>query len=133
MAPSTSTETRNAIAGVNEQFLDAFNQGDAAGCVSATYTSNAQILPTNSDIIEGTDGIQAFWQGVMDMGIKSATLETVELEAHGDAVVEIGKYTLKAEGDQAIDEGKYLVVWKQEGGQWKWHRDIWNSSRPPAA
>ena len=57
MTQPTSTEIRDAIAGVNDKFLEAFNRGDAAGCVSATYTSNAQILPTNSDIIEGTEGI----------------------------------------------------------------------------
>ena len=21
---------------------------------------------------------------------------------------------------------KYVVIWKKEGGSWKWHRDIWN-------
>ena len=130
MAQSLSAETRAAISSANQAFLKAFNQSDAAGCVSAVYAASSQILPPNSEIIEGTDGIQAFWQGAMDMGIKSATLDTVELEPCGDAMVEIGKYTLQVEGDQTIDEGKYLVVWKQEGTEWKWHRDIWNSSRP---
>lgn len=127
-----STEVRNAIADTNARFLDAFNKADAPGCVSATYTPDAEILPSNFDIIEGTSGIQAFWQGAMDLGVKSATLETIELEEHGDAVVEIGKYTLAAEGGHQIDEGKYLVVWKQQAGQWKWHRDIWNTSVPAA-
>ena len=31
-----------------------------------------------------------------------------------------------------MDSGKFIVIWKQEGGQWKLHRDIWNSSMPPA-
>jgi ketosteroid isomerase-like protein len=29
-----------------------------------------------------------------------------------------------------MDRGKYIVVWKDEGGKWKLHRDIWNSSLP---
>jgi ketosteroid isomerase-like protein len=29
-----------------------------------------------------------------------------------------------------VDQGKYIVIWKQDGGQWKLHRDIFNSSLP---
>ena len=123
------TEVRNAIAATNAKFLEAFRQGDAAG-LAATYTSNGQALPTNSDIIEGKTALQGFWQAALDMGLKSGTLNTVELDDCGDTVIEIGKYTLQVAGGQTVDEGKYLVVWKQEGGQWKWHRDIWNSSLP---
>jgi len=61
-------------------------------------------------------------------GIKSARLETVEAEGHGDTAIEIGKYTLSWEAGNVMDRGKYVVIWKQEGGQWKLHRDIWNSS-----
>ena len=124
-----STEIRNAIATINQEFLSAFSRGDAAG-LAATYTSNGQALPTNSDIIEGRTALQGFWQVVLDMGIKSATLETVELDIQGNSAIEIGKYTLQGEGGQILDAGKYLVVWKQEDGQWKWHRDIWNTSMP---
>ena len=124
-----STEIRNAIASVNQKFLSAFSRGDAAA-LAATYTSDGQALPTHSDIIEGRAALQGFWQAVLDMGIKSGTLETIELDIQGDAAIEIGKYALQGEGGQILDAGKYLVVWKQEGGQWKWHRDIWNSSMP---
>ncbi|MBM3235612.1 DUF4440 domain-containing protein [Candidatus Poribacteria bacterium] len=124
-----STEIRNAIAAANQKFLSAFSRGDAAG-LAATYTSNGQAFPTNSDIIEGRTALQGFWQVVLDMGIKSATLETIELDIQGNAAIEIGKYTLQGAGGQILDAGKYLVVWKQEGGQWKWHRDIWNTSMP---
>jgi ketosteroid isomerase-like protein len=66
----------------------------------------------------------------MDMGIKEVKLEIVEIEAYGDIAIEVSKYTLQGEGGQALDTGKYIVIWKQEGGQWKLHRDIFNSSMP---
>jgi ketosteroid isomerase-like protein len=66
----------------------------------------------------------------MDMGIKTARLETVETEGHGDTAIEIGKYSLRGEAGKVFDNGKYVVIWKQEGDQWKLHRDIWNSSLP---
>jgi hypothetical protein len=36
----------------------------------------------------------------------------------------------KAQDGSILDTGKYIVIWKRENGAWKWHRDIWNSSRP---
>jgi uncharacterized protein (TIGR02246 family) len=128
MAAEPTTDPRQAIATANHQFVTAFARRDARG-MAELYTANGQLLPTGSDFVTGTPAIQAFWQAVMGMGIKEATLETVELESHGDAAYEVGRYTLRGDGGQMVDEGKYIVIWKREGGQWKLHRDIWNSSR----
>jgi len=124
-----STEVREAITAANEEFMNAFSQGDAAG-IASLYTEDGQLLPPNSDLISGKPGIQAFWQGGMDMGLKSATLEIVEVEAHGDTAIEVSKYTLQGDGGQVLDRGKYIVIWKREHGQWRLHRDIFNSSLP---
>lgn len=121
-------DVRDAIVSMNKNFVAAFNRGDAAGLASL-YTENAQVLPPNSDFMTGKTAIQGFWQVLLDMGLK-ATLETVEVEPHGNTAIEVGKFTLQSEGGQPVDKGKYLVVWKQDGGQWKLHRDIFNSSMP---
>jgi hypothetical protein len=43
----------------------------------------------------------------------------------GDSIIEVGRAQLfLPEGQSA--EVKYVVEWKQEGGAWKWHTDIWN-------
>ncbi len=126
---ATATDVRAEIETANEAFITAFSQGDAAA-LAALYTTDGQLLPPHSDFVTGPDAIKTFWQGVMDMGIKEATLETVEAEARGDAATEIGKYTMLVEGGQVADSGKYIVTWKNEHGTWKLHRDIWNSSQP---
>ena len=131
MTQPTSTEIRDAITAANGKFVAAFSRGDAAG-VAALYTEEGQALPPNGEVIKGKQGIQTFWQSVMKMGIKGVTLETVEVESHGTTAIEVGKYALLVEKGQVIDTGKYVVIWKQETGQWKLHRDIWNSSRPAA-
>ena len=123
----TSTEVQAAIEAADEKFMAAFNRGDAAA-LADLYTENGQLLPTGSDFVTGKAAIQAFWQGAIDTGIKSARLETVEAEGHGDTAIEIGKYTLSGEAGKIMDRGMYVVIWKQVGGQWKLHRDIWNSS-----
>ena len=123
----TSSGIRAAIEAADEKFMAAFNRGDAAA-LADLYTENGQLLPTGSDFVTGKAAIQAFWQGAMDMGIKSARLEIVEAEGHGDTAIEISKYTLSGDAGKIMDRGKYVVIWKQVGGQWKLHRDIWNSS-----
>jgi uncharacterized protein (TIGR02246 family) len=129
MTQATSTEVRDAIADANEMFMAAFGQGDAAG-LAALYTEDGQVLPPNGDFVTGKQAIQGFWQALMDMGIKAAKLEIVEVEGHGDTAIEVSKYTLKGEGGQVLAKGKYIIIWKREGGQWKLHRDIFNSSMP---
>ena len=126
-----SSTVTDSIASANQAFMAAFGDGDAAG-VAARYTTGGQLAPPNSDVIEGAEGIAGFWQAVMDMGLRSATLETLELEEHGDAAVEQGRYQLMDAEGTVADHGKYMVVWKREGGDWKLHRDIWNTSTPPA-
>lgn len=116
------------IAVVNQAFMSAFDSGNAANVV-AHYTIDGELLPPQSDTVTGHGAIQAFWQGALDAGIKQVKLETVELEDHGETAVEVGKYTLLAEGGQIADTGKYIVVWKNDKGTWKLHRDIWNTSQ----
>jgi uncharacterized protein (TIGR02246 family) len=129
MTQSTSTLVRDAIAATNEKFMATFKRGDAAG-MAALYTENGQVLPPNGDFVTGKQALTMFWQGIMDMGIKEVKLEIVEIEGYGDIAIEVSKYTLQGEGGQALDTGKYIIIWKQEGGQWKLHRDIFNSSMP---
>lgn len=131
MAHRETTGTREAIAAANEQFMARFREGNAAG-MAALYTEGGWLLPPNSDLVRGREGIQAFWQVVMEMGIQEALVKIVEVEQHGDTVNEVSTFMLKGEGDAVVDKGKYIVIWKRRGEQWMLHRDIFNSSMPPA-
>ena len=64
------------------------------------------------------------------MGVKAVKLATVEVVGDGHTAYEVGQFTLQGAEGQVLDAGKYVVIWRQEAGQWKLHRDIWNSSRP---
>ena len=127
-------QVRAEIEAVNKNFIAALNQGDAAG-IAALYTEDAILLPPNSEMLEGREAAQAFWQGGIDMGIKEGKLETVIVEAQENAAYEVGKYTLVIQppgGPTITDKGKYLVVWKRQEGSWKLHADSWNTSLPAA-
>ena len=126
---TNSTDVHDAIVAADQTFMTIFSRGDAAG-LAALYTENGQFLPPNSDFVTGKQAIQATFQAFMDMGIKAIKLEAIEVEGFGDTASEVGRYTLLDQSGQVLDQGKFIVIWKQEGGQWKLHRDIINSSMP---
>ena len=101
--------------------------------MAALYTANATLLPPNSARVTGSAAILEFWKGALAGAPARGKLTTGEVEAHGDTAHEVGTYELSAADGKVVDKGKYVVVWKREGGQWKLHRDIWNSDMPPAA
>jgi ketosteroid isomerase-like protein len=123
------SDVRAAIEAGNKQFLAALSRGDGAG-MAAVYGTNAQVFPPNSDVVSGRQAIQKFWQDAVDSGVKGATLTTLEAEGQGDTAYEVGKYTLTGEAGKVLDTGKYVTIWKREQGQWKLHRDIWNTNTP---
>ena len=128
LAPSISAEIRHA----NDDFEAAFERSDAAA-IASLYTPNGLLLPTGMNAIQGSAGIEAFWQGAMKMGIKRVKLDSQDVEELTDTAIELGHYTLFGPNDQLLDQGKYLVVWKEQQGQWKLYQDIWNSSMPAPA
>ncbi len=113
----------------DDQFGAAFAAQDAAALANL-YTAQAQLLPPNSDFINGREAIQTFWQGVMDAGVAGATLTIEEAMGTDGMAVEVGRYELLAADGSTIDEGKYIVWWQRTPDGWRLHRDIWNSSRP---
>lgn len=123
-------DMKATIMAENEKFMNTFAKNVAN--MSSHYTSDATLMPPSSEPIQGSAAISAYWKGGQESGVKRAKLETVEAEMAGSQVIETGRYTLYGANDVKLDAGKYVVIWKQEGGQWKLHRDIWNTNTPPA-
>ncbi|WP_415402175.1 YybH family protein [Tateyamaria sp. SN3-11] len=119
----------SAIAAIDQEFEEALAAGSAERMASV-YTSNGQALPPNGEIVEGHESLTAFWQGAIDAGFASADLEQVELEIFGENAIQVGRYVLTMRDGSIADQGKLMIHWKQEAGEWRWHRDIWNSSLP---
>lgn len=132
MSTTVTTDIRSAIESTNKEFMAAFKRGDTAA-IARLYSTRGQLLPPHSDFVSGADAIGAFWQGVLNLGLKEAVLETIEVETAGEIATEVGRYKLLAQEGVPADSGKYLVVWKNEGGSWKIHRDIWSTSQPAAS
>ena len=125
--------TIEGISTANRQLEAALANGDAAS-MAALYTDNGMLMPPDTPPTSGAEGIQAYWQAVIDMGVKSMALSTAELEDMGDTAVDTGTATLviQTEDGQTVEaEGKFIVVWKQQSdGSWKLHNDCFNFDAP---
>ena len=119
----------DAISATNRAFMAAFEKGDAAAATEA-YSSEGQILPPPPPPLTAAAAPRPSRQGAIALGVTRVQLETVEFSQMGEIGVEVGRYTLSGREMPVLDSGKYIVVWKREGDAWRWHRDIWNSSRP---
>ena len=111
---------------VNALFGEAVVKGRNFAALDQIYTVDARILPPGADLIEGREKIMAFWQAtVADMNVQDVKLVSVNAHLAGDSIIEVGRAQLFLPESQSA-EVKYVVEWRQEGGAWKWHTDIWN-------
>lgn len=116
------------VVAANEQLTAAFNKQDA-DAMSAMYTQDAQLLPPNSQLVDGKEAIKDFWGAVFNMGFNKVILETIEVSGTGNTIYEVGSFTMY-NNDEVFDNGKFMVVWKNVDSKWLLHRDIWNSNNP---
>jgi uncharacterized protein (TIGR02246 family) len=117
------------ITAVNRQFEAAARSQDLDG-LAALYTADAMALPPDGPIVKGRADIKQMWGMVaQQLGLKEVRLRTTSFEQEGSLGHEVGEATLAvATGTLVV---KYMVVWKKTDGQWRIHRDIWNSAPVP--
>jgi uncharacterized protein (TIGR02246 family) len=123
-------QTTAQIQKLNDQWMAAFNKGDAAA-VAAMYTIDAYVLPDGREMVKGRPAIEALWKQQM-AGATVEQITTLDVKPLGaNAAREIGTATMKTKDQPPQDVViKYAVVWQKEGGQWKLLQDIWNMNKP---
>lgn len=124
----TAERAHDIIVRNNKTFAERLAAGDTDG-VAALYTVDAAMYPPNLPTFVGREAISAFWKGMLGLGVASVELNTDEVEEVGSTAIECGNFrALTADGTQA-DHGTYIVVWHLNDGEWRLHRDIFNSSQ----
>jgi len=114
----------------NEKFREAIRTADG-DVMPSLYTGDAVILPPNADAVSGEEAITQYWENFFQLGITDARPVTGEVIVMGDYALEVGETTVYRDDGTLVDRGKIMVLWKNDGGTWKMHRDTWNSSVPP--
>jgi uncharacterized protein (TIGR02246 family) len=117
--------SRTEIAQVNRAFEEATRKRDTAK-MAGLYTADAIVMAPDAPFVKGRENIKQLWASAMQqIGLKDVRLNTLDLEVVGDTAYEVGEAVLTLESGGAT--AKYVVVWKKVDGQWRLHRDIWNT------
>ena len=128
--PDTSAEDKAAIEATTPVWEEAFNAGDAA-TIAGLYTPDGILYPPNAEPVQGREAIQAFWQGVIDTGIKGK-LVIEETGVDGDMGFKLGTFELMTAEGEPVDMGHWMEVWMRTDEGWFSARDMWNSDMPAA-
>jgi ketosteroid isomerase-like protein len=122
-------EVAKAIRQSNDLFESELVAKRNIQAIDLIYTTHAHVLPPGAEMIAGREQIKGFWkQAIEGLDVQSVKLTTIDMEALGDGVVEIGRGELSLSGGGSVTI-KYFVQWKQEDGRWKIHVDIWNANQ----
>ena len=125
-----SNDAAKAIIAVrNTVFSDAVAKNDSVTFVNC-YTDSLCLYAPNAPEICTKDGVGKFFSMMQQMGTKGLILNTKDVFCGKDIITETGTYEIQIANNQSVDKGKFIVVWKQENGIWKMHRDIFNSNIP---
>ena len=123
-----------AIHTLDAAFTKAVAARDSQVLVSGFYAPDAVLMSPNQPAIIGRENIRVALQGMMDAGVTSLKLETIEIGSAGDLAWERARYTLSmtpSGGAPIQDVGKSLVVFRrQPNGTWRAIVDMYSSDQP---
>ena len=115
------SKARPEIEAVNNQFSKDFKNQDSVALTNH-YASDGML-----GSVKGKDKLVSTWHRLIQNALKDGTPDflftTNSLASDDEYVVELGSYRFVDQNGNVKDHGKYVVVWKQEGGEWKIYRD----------
>jgi ketosteroid isomerase-like protein len=127
-----------AITAFNERYLAAINNEDIAA-LSALTTDGHVMLPPNQEPVVGKAANDAMNGGAFERYEFSETWRPVETVIDGNLAFQRGTFTVIAnpktgDGDRIEVNGAFLRIYqRQENGEWRMTRDMFNSSTPLTA
>ena len=112
---------------IRDRFQEYVAAGNADG-LAMLYTEDGMSMQPNTNPYVGHEAISEAHAALFATGVGVIRLTTDELQVFGDTAHEVGRFvTETADGDH-VDHGKYVAIWKRIDGEWKLHRDIFNSN-----
>jgi uncharacterized protein (TIGR02246 family) len=139
-APDTKVPAINspseirAIEALMEKYVSGYESQDVDSFVDV-FTSDAVRMPPNGSVIAGVEQIRAYYEDWFARETLDVMVTPTEIQVAGDWAYAWGTYdakvTLADDQGTRTDQGKFLNIYKKgSDGQWRFHRNIWNSDLP---
>lgn len=116
--------------------LDSMNKGydgrfrdSTTAYFAARYTKDACVFAPNLPRVCGIEAITRFYWFGGDSQTLTLDIQGQEVSGTEQEVTEVGTYRVIDDEGTVLDEGKFIAIYRNEGGMWKVHREIWNSDR----
>jgi ketosteroid isomerase-like protein len=134
----TVASARAAVEAATSAFHQALRTNDAEALFEHV-SDDVVLMPPGEPVLHGKSAMRDWYAAFLGQ-YRTTELAFADCEVHvGDEwAVELGTYEWHLDpvsgGDPVIDRGNYMQLWKAlPDGQWRFEREIWNSSMPPAA
>ena len=136
--PSSAAEDTSAMRSAFEAASDSFHRDLRANdtALFAFLADDVVMMPPGEAVLRGKDAVRTWIIAFLSQyQTSSLTFSNRELFVAGGSAVDVGtfEWTLApvAGGAPVLDRGNYMQFWqRQPDGQWRFAREIWNSSAP---
>jgi ketosteroid isomerase-like protein len=134
-SPAGEEAPRSTVEAATAAFHQALRTNDA-DALFAYVADDVVMMPPGEEVIRGKAAMRAWYAAFLAQFRTSALTLTGRETLGGDGwAVEMGTYEWSLApvdgGRSVVDCGSYMQVWKsQPDGQWRFAREIWNSSAP---
>lgn len=134
-AEDETSARRAAVEAATTAFHQALRTNDAHTFMSYV-ADDVVLMPPGESAVRGKDGVRAWYSAFLTQyRTSSLTLADREVLVANGFAIELGTFewglTPAAGGSPVVDRGNYIQVWKSlSDGQWRFAREVWNSSGP---
>jgi ketosteroid isomerase-like protein len=136
-AKARSSPARAEVDRATTAFHQALRTNDTDAFMSYV-ADDVVLMPPGEAAVRGKAALRAWYASFLSQyRTSSLTLTDREVFVGEGFAVEVGTFewglTPAAGGAPVLDRGNYMQVWKrQPDGNWRFEREIWNSSAPTA-
>jgi uncharacterized protein (TIGR02246 family) len=137
VAESTAVADKAAVETATTAFHQALRTNDLETFMSYV-ADDVVFMPPGEPPVRGRDAVRQWVTGFLaQYQTSSLTLADREVRVGSGWAVELGTFEWAlqpaAGGSPVVDRGTYMQVWTQQGdGTWRFAREVYNSSIPPA-